>query len=138
MIKFLFLLFIFFSIMAAIQPENATGYILLNMLDLLTIIIVVLYRILHYTKEVVSDTIEFVGDLIEAAVDTFIDLFTVQQEVKQRVPSAFKILIMKKKRNAIDVGIFNKNSKPIRKIEIKSDYGISKELVVGQEYILQV
>ena len=122
--------------MAAIQPENATGYILLNMLDLLTIIIVVLYRILHYTKEVVSDTIEFVGDLIEAAVDTFIDLFTVQQEVKQRVPSAFKILIMKKKRNAIDVGIFNKNSKPIRKIEIKSDYGISKELVVGQEYIL--
>ena len=136
MIKFLFLLFIFFSIMAAIQPENATGYILLNMLDLLTIIIVVLYRILHYTKEVVSDTIEFVGDLIEAAVDTFIDLFTVQQEVKQRVPSAFKILIMKKKRNAIDVGIFNKNSKPIRKMEIQSDYGISKELVVGQEYIL--
>ena len=122
--------------MAAIQPENATGYILLNMLDLLTIIIVVLYRILHYTKEVVSDTIEFVGDLIEAAVDTFIDLFTVQQEVKQRVPSAFKILIMKKKRNAIDVGIFNKNSKPIRKMEIQSDYGISKELVVGQEYIL--
>lgn len=122
--------------MAAIQPENATGYILLNMLDLLTIIIVVLYRILHYTKEVVSDTIEFVGDLIEAAVDTFIDLFTVQQEVKQRVPSAFKILIMKKKRNAIDVGIFNKNSKPIRKMEIKSDYGISKDLVVGQEYIL--
>lgn len=136
MIKFLLLLFIFFSIMAAIQPENATGYILLNMLDLLTIIIVVLYRILHYTKEVVSDTIEFVGDLIEAAVDTFIDLFTVQQEVKQRVPSAFKILIMKKKRNAIDVGIFNKNSKPIRKMEIKSDYGISKDLVVGQEYIL--
>ena len=136
MIKFLFLLFIFFSYMAAIQPENATGYILLNMLDLLTIIIVVLYRILHYTKEVVSDTIEFVGDLIEAAVDTFIDLFTVQQEVKQRVPSAFKILIMKKKRNAIDVGIFNKNSKPIKKMEIKSDYGISKELVVGQEYIL--
>ena len=136
MIKFLFLLFIFFSYMAAIQPENATGYILLNMLDLLTIIIVVLYRILHYTKEVVSDTIEFVGDLIEAAVDTFIDLFTVQQEVKQRVPSAFKILIMKKKRNAIDVGIFNKNSKPIRKMEIKSDYGISKDLVVGQEYIL--
>lgn len=122
--------------MAAIQPENATGYILLNMLDLLTIIIVVLYRIFHYTKEVVSDTIEFVGDLIEAAVDTFIDLFTVQQEVKQRVPSAFKILIMKKKRNAIDVGIFNKNSKPIKKMEIKSDYGISKELVVGQEYIL--
>ena len=136
MIKFLLLLFIFFSIMAAIQPENATGYILLNMLDLLTIIIVVLYRIFHYTKEVVSDTIEFVGDLIEAAVDTFIDLFTVQQEVKQRVPSAFKILIMKKKRNAIDVGIFNKNSKPIKKMEIKSDYGISKELVVGQEYIL--
>lgn len=136
MIKFLFLLFIFFSYMAAIQPENATGYILLNMLDLLTIIIVVLYRIFHYTKEVVSDTIEFVGDLIEAAVDTFIDLFTVQQEVKQRVPSAFKILIMKKKRNAIDVGIFNKNSKPIKKMEIKSDYGISKELVVGQEYIL--
>lgn len=136
MIKFLFLLFIFFSYMAAIQPENATGYILLNMLDLLTIIIVVLYRIFHYTKEVVSDTIEFVGDLIEAAVDTFIDLFTVQQEVKQRVPSAFKILIMKKKRNAIDVGIFNKNSKPITKMEIKSDYGISKELVVGQEYIL--
>lgn len=136
MIKFLLLLFIFFSIMAAIQPENATGYILLNMLDLLTIMIVVLYRILHYTKEVVSDTIEFVGDLIEAAVDTFIDLFTVQQEVKQRVPSAFKILIMKKKRNAIDVGIFNKNSKPIRKMEIKSDYGISKDLVVGQEYIL--
>lgn len=122
--------------MAAIQPENATGYILLNMLDLLTIIIVVLYRIFHYTKEVVSDTIEFVGDLIEAAVDTFIDLFTVKQEVKQRVPSAFKILIMKKKRNAIDVGIFNKNSKPIEKMEIKSDYGISKELVVGQEYIL--
>ena len=88
------------------------------------------------TVEVAKDTVEFVGDLIDAVVSGVIDLFTVKEQVKQKVPGAFKMIIQEKRKNSVDVGIFSKNNQPLSKMRIESNDGVSNELRLGQEYYL--
>lgn len=64
--------------------------------------------------------------------DRIIDKATIKAEVKKKTPSAFKALIEKKKKNAVDVGIFTKNDNRIDGITLESDQGISNEIEVGQ------
>ncbi len=64
--------------------------------------------------------------------DKIIDKTTIKAEVKKKAPSAFKALIEKKKKNAVDVGIFTKDDNRIDGIILESDQGISNEIEVGQ------
>lgn len=64
--------------------------------------------------------------------DKIIDKATIKAEVKKKAPSAFKALIEKKKKNAVDVGIFTENDNRIDGITLESDLGISSEIEVGQ------
>ena len=65
-------------------------------------------------------------------IDVFIDDNTIKDTVRIKCPEALKALIQKKKKNAIDVGIFNKQDQHICSLEIKSSQGVSNSLHVGQ------
>ena len=123
--------------MSASGNNDAVGtWGILFYLTLFILVIVIIYRIIHRTVEFTSDAIEFVGEIIEAVVYCVIDLFTINQEVKQRVPNAFKILVQEKEKTAIKVGIFDNRETPLQQMEITSNEGVSDELIVGNEYIL--
>lgn len=64
--------------------------------------------------------------------DKIIDKAIIKAEVRKKAPSAFKALIEKKKKNAVDVGIFTDSNNRINGITIESDKGISSEIEVGQ------
>lgn len=74
-----------------------------------------------------------VGGLVGVTVCGIIDAFTIKKEVKTKCPDAFKILILKKKKTAVDVGIFDKNEQPQQRMTIESSEGISEGLYEGQE-----
>lgn len=81
-------------------------------------------------------------DGAEAAVKwvvyQFVDLFTLKNEVKRKCPKALKMEIMKRKENAVDVGIFNDQTttSPSQFITIESTEGFSDEIREGQTYTL--
>lgn len=79
-----------------------------------------------------SATGEAVGTIIEYTVNRIIDIFTVKEEIKLRCPNALKAQILEKKKNAVNVGIFNVKSEMSQKISIKSDQGVSDSIRVGQ------
>ena len=81
---------------------------------------------------------EAAGEAIEWVVNKFVDLFTLKNEVKRKCPNALKMLILEKKRNAVEVGIFNRQyaQKPDEVVNIETTEGISSDIVVGQEYVL--
>lgn len=64
--------------------------------------------------------------------DNTIDDNTIKETVRIKCPEALKALIQKKKKNAIDVGIFDKKDQHICSLEIKSSQGVSNSLHVGQ------
>lgn len=65
-------------------------------------------------------------------IGTLLDEDTVKEEVKKKCPEAIKILIEKKKKNAVNVGIFDSSRKIASGVEIQSDKGVSDRLRVGQ------
>ena len=88
-----------------------------------------------------SDILEILGAILIGAgvgvaasliVDKIIDKSVIKSEVKKKTPTAFKALIEKKKKNAVDVGIFTKSDNRIDGITLESDQGISSEIEVGQ------
>lgn len=88
-----------------------------------------------------TDVLEIIGAALLGAgaavatiwiADKIIDKATIKAEVKKKTPSAFKALIEKKKKNAVDVGIFTESDNRIDGITIESDKGISNEVKVGQ------
>lgn len=77
------------------------------------------------------------GAVIGFAVGFFLDEESLGNEVQVRYPEALKILIQKKKKNAVNVGIFGINDEEIETgIEISSSQGVSDNLYVGQEIYL--
>ncbi len=73
------------------------------------------------------------GALIGFAIDVFLDEDSLSDEVTNHYPDAFKLLIEEKKRNAIQVGIFDEEDEIIESnVEITSDEGVADDLYVGQ------
>lgn len=116
--------------------DGVVAFMLFTALFLLLTIISAIVAAVKATTRAVKDVAYFVGDLIDAVVSGVIDLFTIEEQVRQQVPNAFKVKILEKKKTAVDVGIFNKNDQPLQQMHIESDEGVSNELQVGQEYYL--
>ena len=72
------------------------------------------------------------GATIFLTVDYFISKTTLVENVGDEYPNAFKILIKEKKKNAVNVGIFDKNNEHLDDVEITSSKGVSNSLRKGQ------
>ena len=65
--------------------------------------------------------------------DIFLDDTSVANQLHIKYPDALKLLIKKKKRNAINVGIFkDETNEIVPSLEITSEKGVSDNLYVGQ------
>ena len=72
------------------------------------------------------------GATIFMAVDYFISEETLVENVEEEYPDAFKLLIKEKKKNAVNVGIFDEDNEHLDDVEITSSKGVSKSLRKGQ------
>lgn len=54
------------------------------------------------------------------------------EEVEEQYPDAFKLLIKEKKKNAVNVGIFDEDDEHLDDVEITSTKGVSKSLRKGK------
>ncbi len=72
------------------------------------------------------------GATIFLAVDFFISEETLVENVEEEYPDAFKLLIKEKKKNAVNVGIFDEDNEHLDDMEITSSKGVSKSLHKGQ------
>lgn len=73
------------------------------------------------------------GAAIAYVIDKVITAYSVKETVREKCPNALKAIIMEKKQNAVNVGIFDYNNQMSECIEIKSSKGVSDSLQVGQE-----
>ena len=72
------------------------------------------------------------GATIFLAVDFFLSEDKLVEEVEEQYPDAFKLLIKEKKKNAVNVGIFDEDDEHLDDVEITSTKGVSKNLRKGQ------
>lgn len=72
------------------------------------------------------------GATIFMAVDFFLSEDKLVEEVEEQYPDAFKLLIKEKKKNAVNVGIFDEDNEHLDDVEITSTKGVSKSLHKGQ------
>ena len=72
------------------------------------------------------------GATIFMAVDFFLSEDKLVEEVEEQYPDAFKLLIKEKKKNAVNVGVFDKDNEHLDDVEITSSKGVSKSLRKGQ------
>lgn len=72
------------------------------------------------------------GATIFLAVDFFLSEDKLVEEVEEQYPDAFKLLIKEKKKNAVNVGIFDEDNEHLDDMEITSSKGVSKSLHKGQ------
>ena len=72
------------------------------------------------------------GATIFMAVDFFLSEDKLVEEVEEQYPDAFKLLIKEKKKNAVNVGIFDEDNEHLDDVEITSNKGVSKSLRKGQ------
>ena len=62
-----------------------------------------------------------------------LDEESIKETVVKKFPEAFKILIKKKKKKAVNVGIFNKSDSEIKSdVEIQAEEGVADSIHVGQ------
>ena len=79
-------------------------------------------------KELEKEVIQFFNDVI----NSIIDIFSLRNSVKTKCPAAVKFKILEKKKNAVNVGIFNENNVMIAKEEAISYEGVSDEIHKAQ------
>lgn len=72
------------------------------------------------------------GATIFLAVDFFLSEDKLVEKVEEEYPDAFKLLIKEKKKNAVNVGIFDEDNEHLDDVEITSSKGVSKSLRKGQ------
>ena len=73
------------------------------------------------------------GGLLGATIFMAVDFFLSEDKlVEEQYPDAFKLLIKEKKKNAVNVGIFDKDNEHLDDVEITSSKGVSKSLRKGQ------
>ncbi len=62
-----------------------------------------------------------------------LDSDSIKETVVKKFPDAFKILIKKKKKNAVNVGIFNKSDYEIKSdVKIEAQEGVADSIYIGQ------
>lgn len=76
------------------------------------------------------------GAAVAYVIDKAITAYSVKETVREKCPGALKAIIMEKKQNAVNVGIFDQNNQRSESIEIQSSKGVSNSLHVGQEIYL--
>lgn len=57
---------------------------------------------------------------------------TLRRKAKEKYENAFKLLIMEKKRNAVKVGIFDKEQCKLGELEVRSDEEVNDSISVNQ------
>ena len=72
------------------------------------------------------------GATIFLAVDFFLSEDKLVEVVEEQYPDAFKLLIKEKKKNAVNVGIFDEDDEHLDDVEITSTKGVSKSLRKGK------
>lgn len=72
------------------------------------------------------------GATIFLAVDFFLSEDKLVEEVEKEYPDAFKLRIKEKKKNAVNVGIFDEDDEHLDDVEITSTKGVSKSLRKGK------
>ncbi len=72
------------------------------------------------------------GAVLGAVVDWFIDDESLGDYIKEEYDDAFKLLIQEKKKNAVQVGIFDVCEDEIETVEIQSESGVSNSIYKGQ------
>lgn len=140
MIKLFFgltaLFFFIFICCCAVQSYDSIAlWFVLSLLSLIIAVIMTIYRATKATVRFAGEVVDFACDLVVAVVAGVIDLFTIKDQVRQKVPSALKIKIMEKKKSAVRVGIFGEQDKPICPMDIEGD-GVQDNLYVGQTIYL--
>lgn len=93
------------------------------------IIIAIIFWIIGTTKKV-KEVYVYVKDKV-------IDIFTVKNEISRRCPAALKAEILEKKKNSINVGIFDNNDKIQESIILSGTGSVSDELYEGQIIYVQ-
>ena len=78
-----------------------------------------------------KSTIEKVKTYVVNVAKQLIDIIIIKEQVKQHNPQAFRALILEKKKDAVDVGIFD-NGKVTERLTINSDVGVSNNIYRGQ------
>lgn len=78
-----------------------------------------------------KSTIEKVKTYVVNVAKQLIDIIFIKEQVKQHNPQAFRALILEKKKDAVDVGIFD-NGKVTERLTINSDVGVSNNIYQGQ------
>ena len=96
--------------------------------------------VIDSTVPVIKETVGAAKGFIIVVFDVFVGMLTrvaVRREVKQKCPDAFKVMIRKKKINAVNVGIFDNKSHLIAdNVEMKATEGVADEIKVGQTIYL--
>lgn len=131
-----FFFFIFIFCCCVQSYDSLPLWFLLSLLSAFIAIVMTIYKAAKATVKAAEKAVDFACDLVVAVVSGIIDLFTIKDEVHQKVPNAFKIIIQEKKANAINVGIFDKQDTPICPMSIEGD-GVNEELHVGQVIYLE-
>ena len=72
-----------------------------------------------------------VKNVVIKAVNQIVDLLFIKKKAQECNPDAIKILILEKKRNAVNVGIFDEYGNMDQRITIHSDYEISNDVYKG-------
>ena len=85
-------------------------------------------EIKRVAKNVEKEVLQFFEDII----NDIIDLFSIRNSVRTKCPNALKVLILEKKKQTVNVGIFGENNVMIAKEEIISSEGVSQEIYKGQ------
>lgn len=83
-------------------------------------------------KEFALESYSFAKEMVSVVVNQLITIFTIRSKAKEQDPRAFRAVIMQKKKNAVDVGIFDKNRNMTNRMEIRSSQGISNDIRKGQ------
>lgn len=91
--------------------------------------------IIDASARVAVATYEIVKEISVAIYNAIIDLFTIKQTVRQKCPAALRAKILEKRKNAVNVGIFE-NNKITHKITISSDLGVSSDINPGEIIVI--
>lgn len=74
--------------------------------------------------------------LLTIAVDYFLDEDALRESVREQEPDAFKMLIKEKKKNTVNVGIFDEDNEHLDDMEITTSKGVSRSLRKGKTIYL--
>lgn len=130
-----FFFFIFICCCVVQSYDSLPLWFVLSLLSLIIAVIMTIYKATKATVEFAGEVVDFAYDLVVAVVSGVIDLFTIKDQVRQKVPNALKIKIMEKKEKAVHVGIFGEQDNPLCPMDIEGD-GVQDNLYVGQTIYL--